>query len=224
MTSTALRLSSSNIVLVTGARQSNLPFCRAKMLVSKRTCMNSKISDANAASLAVALQRTASGDRAAFEEVYRRTSLKLFGVCLRILPVRQEAEEALQEAYISVWRRAGSFDPARGTAMTWLITLTRNRAVDRLRASGRFAAVPIELAGEVADPSPTSEDALVMNEGDQRLAYCLGTLETGDAGLIRTAFFDGSTYAELATRTSTPLGTIKSRIRRALLKLRDCLR
>ncbi|WP_454885043.1 sigma-70 family RNA polymerase sigma factor [Sphingomonas oryzagri] len=186
--------------------------------------MDSTISDTDPASLATALQRVASGDRVAFEEVYRRTSVKLFGVCLRILPVRQEAEEALQEAYLSVWRRAGSFDAARGTAMTWLMTLTRNRAIDRLRSSGRFAAAPIEWADEIADPAPGAADVLAMGDDEQRLAYCLGTLEGGDATLIRTAFFDGSTYAELASRTSTPLGTVKSRIRRALLKLRDCLR
>ncbi|MDH7639348.1 sigma-70 family RNA polymerase sigma factor [Sphingomonas oryzagri] len=186
--------------------------------------MGSTNSDMAAASLAATLQRVGAGDRAAFEEVYRRTSVKLFGVCLRILPVRQEAEEALQEAYLSVWRRAGSFDGTKGSAMTWLITLTRNRAVDRLRGSGKFAAGPIELADEVPDPAPAASTMLETGEDERRLAYCLDTLGGGDAQLIRTAFFEGSTYAELADRASTPLGTIKSRIRRALLKLRDCLR
>lgn len=185
--------------------------------------MGSTISDMNAASLAATLQRVGVGDRAAFEEVYRRTSVKLFGVCLRILPVRQEAEEALQEAYISVWKRAGSFDASKGSAMTWLITLTRNRAVDRLRSGGKIASAPVELADEVPDPAPAASTLMEISEDEQRLAYCLGTLETDDAGLIRTAFFEGSTYAELATRATTPLGTIKSRIRRALLKLRECL-
>ena len=185
--------------------------------------MGSTSSDTDAASLAVTLRRVAEGDRAAFEEVYHRTSVKLFGVCLRILPVRQEAEEALQEAYLSVWRRAGSFDAAKGSAMTWLITLTRNRAVDRLRSGGKVATAPIELADEVPDPTPTASSMLESSEDERRLAHCLGTLEGGDAQLIRTAFFDGSTYAELATRAATPLGTIKSRIRRALLTLRECL-
>lgn len=185
--------------------------------------MASISSDSAALSLAAALQRVASGDRDAFEEVYRRTSMKLFGVCLRILPVRQEAEEALQDAYLSVWQRATSFDPARGSAMTWLITLARNRAIDRLRSAGKAVAAPIDLAAEIADPSPLAPALLDASEDEQRLAHCLGTLETGDARLIRTAFFDGSTYAELAQRLTTPLGTIKSRIRRALLKLRECL-
>jgi RNA polymerase sigma factor (sigma-70 family) len=181
------------------------------------------IADMDAVSLAAALRSVAAGDRAAFEEVYRRTSTKLFGVCLRILPSRQEAEEALQEAYLSVWRRAATFDAGKGSAMTWLITLTRNRAVDRLRGGGRFVAVPIDLADAVADPAPGAAIAMEMNQEERRLAECMGGLAAGDARLIRTAFFEGSTYAELAQRAATPLGTIKSRIRRALLALRDCL-
>lgn len=173
--------------------------------------------------LAETLRRVATGDRAAFEDVYRRTSAKLFGVCLRILPVRQEAEEVLQEAYLSVWRRAASFDAARGSAMTWLITLTRNRAVDRLRASGKVATTTIDLADMVPDTRPLASTLMETGEDEARLAYCVGTLENGEATLIRTAFFEGSTYAELATRAAIPLGTIKSRIRRALMKLRDCL-
>ncbi len=173
--------------------------------------------------LTLALQRVAGGDRAAFEELYRRTCVKLLSVCLRILPVRQEAEEALQEAYLSVWQRAGSFDAARGSAMTWLITLTRNRAVDRLRARGRAVQAPIELAEMVPDPAPPATALIEMAQDERALALCLSELAGGDATLIRTAFFEGVTYAELAERTTTPLGTIKSRIRRALLALRNCL-
>ncbi len=174
-------------------------------------------------SLAIMLHRVGRGDRLAFEEVYRRTSAKLFGVCLRILPVRQEAEDVLQEAYLSVWRRAGSFDADKGNAMTWLITLTRNRAIDRLRARGKAVAAPVELAEALPDPQPDATDRIEMSQDEQRLGHCLGTLDAGDATLIRTAFFDGSTYAELAQRAKAPLGTIKSRIRRALLKLKACL-
>ena len=129
----------------------------------------------------------------------------------------------LQEAYLSVWRRAASFDAARGSAMTWLITLTRNRAVDRLRAGRKVITTTIDLADMVADERPLASTVMETSEDQARLAYCVGTLEKGDAVLIRTAFFEGSTYAELATRASIPLGTIKSRIRRALVKLRDCL-
>jgi RNA polymerase sigma-70 factor (ECF subfamily) len=185
--------------------------------------MASTFPDQGARALSDALMRVAGGDRAAFEEVYRRTSVKLFGVCLRILSVRQEAEEALQEAYLAVWHRAGSYDPARGTAMTWLITLTRNRAVDRLRSGGKAVWAPIELAADMPDDRPIASVLVEAGEDERRLAQCLDTLDGGDSGLIRTAFFQGATYAEIADRSTTPLGTIKSRIRRALLKLRDCL-
>lgn len=107
--------------------------------------------------------------------------------------------------------------------MTWLITLTRNRAIDRLRAKGRITTAPVELAVDVADPQPDAPSLIEASQDERRLAHCLGTLEGGDAVLIRTAFFSGSTYADLAERASLPLGTIKSRIRRALLKLRACL-
>jgi RNA polymerase sigma factor (sigma-70 family) len=175
------------------------------------------------AELTYMLKRAGKGDRAAFEDVYRRTSVKLFGVCLRILPIRQEAEEALQEAYLSVWKRASAFDANRGSAMTFLITLARNSAVDRLRHDGKLAALRGNFAGEVADPAPSAVKMIETSEDEHQLAWCLETLDTGDGQLIRTAFFEGSTYAELADRAATPLGTIKSRIRRALIKLRECL-
>jgi RNA polymerase sigma factor (sigma-70 family) len=173
--------------------------------------------------LTVALHRVATGDRSAFEEVYRRTAAKLFGVCLRILRERAEAEEALQETYLSIWRRAGAFDEGRGSPMTWLITLARNSAIDRLRAGGKIATAPIGLADAVADPSPDASEMMENDESARRLADCLATLHSEDERFIRTAYFEGSTYAELASRVGQPLGTIKSRIRRALLKLRTCL-
>jgi RNA polymerase sigma-70 factor (ECF subfamily) len=169
------------------------------------------------------LEAVAAGNRAAFEAVYRRTNVKLFGVALRILPERQEAEEVLQEVYLAVWRRAGAFDPARGTAMTWLITLARNRALDRLRASRRRPSDPIELAGDVPDPDPDAEQCALARDDATRVAWCMDRLDGDDARLIRTAFFEGASYADLASRAARPLGTIKSRIRRALIRLKECL-
>ena len=169
------------------------------------------------------LEAVADGNRAAFEALYQRTNVKLFGVALRILPERQEAEEVLQEVYLVVWRRAGAFDPARGTAMTWLITLARNRALDRLRASRRRPTDSIELAGEVPDPQPDAEAQALAGDEATRIAVCLDRLDGDDARLIRTAFFEGASYADLAERAARPLGTIKSRIRRALIRLKECL-
>ena len=169
------------------------------------------------------LECVADGDREAFEELYRRTSAKLFGVCLRILPERREAEDALQTIYLAVWRHAARFEASRGAPMTWLITLARNRAIDRLRATRAFTGAPIEAADELADPGPIASDTIEAADEARRLRDCLGRLDRRDSGLIRAAFFEGSTYTELADRDGTPLGTVKSRIRRALLKLRDCL-
>ena len=173
--------------------------------------------------LADALRQVAIGDRRAFEEVYRLTSAKLFGICLRILPTREEAEEAAQEVYVAVWRRAAAFDETRGTAMTWLITLTRNRAIDRLRVSHKIATAPLGYAEHVADPAPLASESAEIIEVERRLVDCMGALDGREAYFIRTAFFEGSTYSELASRSATPIGTMKRRIRRALLKLRACL-
>jgi RNA polymerase sigma-70 factor (ECF subfamily) len=173
--------------------------------------------------LAEALRRVARGDRAALSDVYSATSSKLFGVCLRILPDREEAEDVLQEAYLTVWRRASAFDPSRGSPITWLVTLTRNRALDRLRSRRPIASEPIDLAEKVADEALPADSLIEMDQEAARLALCLRELPAADGVLIRAAFFQGSSYPELAARAALPLGTVKSRIRRALLKLRGCL-
>jgi RNA polymerase sigma-70 factor, ECF subfamily len=173
--------------------------------------------------LAEALQAVARGDRRAFHEVYRRTSAKLYGVTCRILGEGPEAEDALQEAYVNVWRRAERFDASRASPITWLAAIARNTAIDRLRARGNRTTAPIEEAFDLADDRPRA-DAVLETEGEAaRLHGCLGQLQDRDGALVRTAFLEGATYPELAARAGEPLGTIKSRIRRALLKLRECL-
>jgi RNA polymerase sigma-70 factor, ECF subfamily len=175
------------------------------------------------ARLSEALVAAGRGDHAAFETVYRRTSAKLFGVCLRIFGDRTDAEEALQDAFITIWNRAATFDPSRASPITWLATVTRNRAIDRLRAAGRAGLAQIEEASEIADPAPLAEARLIAGAEDRALAGCIETLDARDAAFIRAAFLGGATYAELAARDAMPLGTVKSRIRRALIKLRECL-
>lgn len=175
------------------------------------------------ARLTRALVLAGAGDRRAFRDVYDRTAAKLFGICLRIFPERSEAEDALQDAYATIWRKAGTFDPARASPITWLATVTRNRAIDRLRAAGNLATAPIEAAGDVADPADAADTLLERSDEAGRLADCMARLQPRDAVMIRTAFFDGATYAELAARSGQPLGTVKSRIRRALLSLKGCL-
>jgi RNA polymerase sigma-70 factor (ECF subfamily) len=180
--------------------------------------------EAKRTQLAAALARVAGGDRAALRMVYQDTSAKLFGVCLRILNDRGEAEDVLQEVYVTVWRRAGSFDPSRASPISWLVAIARNRSIDRLRATGILRKMdPIEAAGEASDPAPDAPERVELAQQHQRLADCLKELETRHAAAIRAAFLDGTTYEELATRMDVPLGTMKSWIRRALLKLRACL-
>ena len=175
------------------------------------------------AELARSLSAVAAGDRQAFHLVYRRTSAKLFGICCRILGEGQDAEDALQEAYVNVWRRAERFDASRASPITWLAAIARNTAIDRLRARGTRTNVPIEEAHDLADPEPRSDAVLEQAGEARRLQGCLGELGARDAALIRTAFLEGASYPELAARANEPLGTIKSRIRRALMKLKECL-
>lgn len=185
--------------------------------------MNSSISNDERTRLIAALDGVAGGDRAAFHEVYRRTSAKLLAVCLRIFSDRSEAEDVLQDVYVTIWQKAGQYDPARASPITWLVTLTRNRAIDRLRSGGRRIMTPIEAIEEPADDSASALEGLLEVEQGHHIAECLEELARDDAALIRTAFFQGATYSELAERAQVPLGTVKSRIRRALMRLRECL-
>jgi len=173
-------------------------------------------------SLADALVRVASQDRNAFEQVYSRTSAKLFGICLRILGNRSDAEGTLQDVYVTVWQKAAGYDPARASPVTWLATIARNKSIDRLRK--RRDMRPIDDAVlQIADEAIGADALIERDEDRRRLADCLGELDDDQAGVIRSAFFGGVTYAQLAVRDSVPLGTLKSRIRRGLMRLRGCL-
>jgi RNA polymerase sigma-70 factor, ECF subfamily len=180
--------------------------------------------DANRSLIAAALARIPGGDRVALQTVYRLTSAKLFGVCLRILSERSEAEDVLQEVFVTVWRKAADFDPNRASPMTWLIAIARNRAIDRLRATRQSRRMePIDTAAEVADSAAGADSALESAQDHARLHGCLDSLAAHERSALRGAFFDGNTYEDLAARMSVPLGTMKSWIRRAMIKLKTCL-
>src|SRR3972149_11738702 len=116
--------------------------------------------------LAAAINRVAAGDQAALRLVYAETSAKLFGVCLRILGERSEAEDVLQEVYLTVWRKAASFEESVASPITWLVAIARNRSIDRLRASGSSrASLPIEAAADGADPGLRGGEGLRIRGG-----------------------------------------------------------
>ena len=173
--------------------------------------------------LAALMGRVAAGEREALRQLYDATSAKLFGVCLRILSDREESEDVLQDVYVTIWRRADRFDPTRAGVMTWLSTIARNRAIDRLRARG-----PLAYAGqiddmEIADDADSAETLLSAADDRNKLHGCLSELDHRTQQVIRTAFFEGVTYEALARNMDAPLGTVKSWIRRGLAKLKGCL-
>ena len=169
------------------------------------------------------LIQTGSGDQQAFAQLYQLTSPILFGLCLRMLRDRGEAEEVLQEIYTTAWRRADSFDSARAGALTWLVTLARNKAIDHLRQRHESPpGDPVDLE-QLIDEQPTPAVDAQRSEEYRRLQRCLEILDPKQRHSVREAFFSGATYNELAVRFNVPLGTMKSWIRRSLLQLRTCL-
>ena len=182
--------------------------------------------------LADLLARTALGDRAAFAELYRRTSAHLFGVVLRINRDRAQAEDVLQEAFVNVWRAAGGFDAARAQPLTWLTSIARNRAIDslrRLQAQPRLQTASAEpdeedsLLDRVADESPGPLELLDRAADARALRECMRRLGAAQRQSLALAFYDGLSHAEVAERLRQPLGTVKSWVRRALLMLKACL-
>lgn len=169
------------------------------------------------------LTQVAAGDERAFAELYRRTSARLFGVCLRMLRDRSEAEDVLQEAWTTAWHRAASFDRDKASAITWLTTLTRNKAIDRLRQHRERPMDDPGMLDLLVDEEPTPAAEAQNSQDYRRLRDCLDLLEPRQRRSVREAFFSGVTYNELAVRCQVPLGTMKSWIRRSLLQLRTCL-
>ncbi|MBE7183205.1 MAG: sigma-70 family RNA polymerase sigma factor [Methylobacterium mesophilicum] len=166
--------------------------------------------------------RTSLRDRTAFDLLYRHTSAKLFGVCLRVLRDRTEAEEALQEVFVKIWSKADRFAVSELSPISWLVAVARNHAIDRLRAR-RAPAADLEAGLEVADPAPDPEAQAIAGAEGARVHRCLDELEADRAEAVRGAYLRGDTYEELAARFSVPLNTMRTWLRRSLMKLKDCL-
>ena len=166
--------------------------------------------------------RVSMKDRAAFDLLYRQTSAKLFGVCLRVLSDRAEAEEALQEVYVKIWTKADRFAVSELSPISWLVAVARNHSIDRVRAR-RQKFADIDAAVDVADPLPGPEALAVAGDESERIHACLEELETERAAAVRGAYLAGDSYAELAARHGVPLNTMRTWLRRSLMKLKDCL-
>ena len=185
---------------------------------------------ADRADLERLLARTALRDHDAFAELYRLTSAKLFGVVLRILPRRSEAEEVLQVAYYRIWSHADRFASARGSPITWMAAIARNAAIDRRRSrasreADRTSSTRDDATGieSVADERPSPEAATIRTDDARRLGRCMDELDERHAFAIRRAFLGGATYREIAGELAVPENTIKTWVRRSLVRLRACM-
>jgi RNA polymerase sigma-70 factor (ECF subfamily) len=177
--------------------------------------------DSSAGNLAALIQRIAAGDRAAFKHVYDTHSPRLYAVAVRITRQGALAADAVQDAFLQLWRNAGQFDTARGNPEAWLVSLVRYRALDIARR--RVREVSDEEAPEQIDTDPDPLARLASSQDAAALHSCLGALEAERRRLLSLAFVEGLSHSEVADRLQLPLGTVKSWIRRSLQSLRLCL-
>jgi RNA polymerase sigma-70 factor, ECF subfamily len=170
------------------------------------------------------LRRVAAGDRQALADFYDQVAGVLFSTAVRILGDQQEAEEVIQDVFVQIWEKAPMFDIVLGTPFHWAVSITRNRAIDRLRSRQRRARVIEGLKEEMASGPYVSAAAPSLDtEHVSLIRNAVGNLPPDQRQAIEMAFFSGLTHAEIADKLSEPLGTVKARIRRGMLKLRENL-
>lgn len=169
------------------------------------------------------INRIAMGDRIAFSTLYQATSPRLFAICLRILKHKPDAEEALQEVYIKIWQRAKTFATGAGTSSTWLSTIARNHSIDIIRAR-KPVTEDIDDAFDLADETiGTPEKQAMMADEGRRIDHCMRELDTVHAQAVQRAYVEGLSYIELAENLRVPINTVRTWLRRSLLKLRECM-
>jgi RNA polymerase sigma-70 factor (ECF subfamily) len=180
-------------------------------------------SEAAESDLADLLRRVAARDEAAFKALYRETSGRLYGLVFRILPRADAAAEALQDAYVRIWRKAGDFDAGKGAPLAWMAAIARNRALDEVR---RVRPVSLEDMPEDFEPAADPVDPLAARDKSERLAAlvaCLERLEEEKRAIVLLAYYHGASREALAKRFGRPVPTIKTWLHRSLAQLRDCL-
>lgn len=175
------------------------------------------------------LSRVVKGDQQAFNQLYDQSSPLLYSLALRILGTREEAAELLQEVYLEVWRKVVRYDVGRGTPIAWLITLTRSRAIDHLRARGSRAhpqpSAPVDgaPAAQITDQKPGPSEAPADQEFRSLVSGALTGLPLAQQQAIELAYYEGLSHTEIAARLNQPMGTVKTRIKLGMSKLRESL-
>lgn len=175
------------------------------------------------------LARIVKGDQQAFSQLYDHSNTLLFTLALRILGNREEAAELLQDVYLEIWRKVARYDVGRGTPVAWLVTLTRSRALDRLRArTARRHHFKDTVDGEAAARAPDFGPSPYETQADQELrllvGQAIGALPAAQQEAIELAYYEGLSHMEIATKLNQPLGTVKTRIKLGMSKLRNTLR
>lgn len=173
------------------------------------------------------LRRIGQGDRRSFEELYDRFSGVLFSTAIRVLNNQAAAEDVLQDVFIQIWEKAPLYNSAIGKPLTWAVTLTRNKAIDRLRSTQRRIRLQDDVQRESAifeqSDDRNSFDGVVSAEMSKLVREAIQKLSKDQRQVIELAFFSSMTHAEIAERLNEPLGTIKARIRRGMIKLREMI-
>jgi RNA polymerase sigma-70 factor (ECF subfamily) len=174
------------------------------------------------------MQRMAQGDKAAFAEIYDRFSRPLYATALRVVNDATEAQDIVHDVFITLWEKAANFETGRGTAFGWAVTLVRNRAIDRVRMRRRRSelladSVPADLGYDEHPPGAGADETAAVGDQAQVVRAAVATLPSEQKRALELAFFSGLTQQQIAEQLREPLGTIKARIRRGLLKLRDSL-
>jgi RNA polymerase sigma-70 factor (ECF subfamily) len=180
--------------------------------------------DAGTADLEELLERVSRGETAAFEDLYERVAGSVFGIIRRVLRDPAQSEEVAQEVLVEIWRSASRFDRARGTATTWIHTMAHRRAIDRVRAAQASHDRDERVA--VRDHQPAYDlvaETVVTRLEQEQVRQCLGSLTDLQRESVTLAYYGGYSYSEVAGLLDAPLGTVKTRMRDGLIRLRDCL-
>ena len=191
-------------------------------LINRAVATPSNVSELE--TLADLLLAVGQSDRRAFARLYKLSAPTLFAIAVRLLRRRELAEEVMQEAYVAIWRKAGQYQLGRGQPMAWMIAIVRNRAIDRLRRQAREPNVAANL-DDLTEflPNENRGAADPTSAVGASLRECLDRLKESQQRAILLAYYHGLTHEELAKRLDAPLGTVKSTVRRGLLRLKECL-